>query len=203
MITVPHQECLTFTMSASRRSTPDHLQTENWYHGPISRQESETKLREAGFSEGLFLVRDSSSCPQDFVLCVVTNNDVIHYQIRKMGPDALFCMGEDKKILHGLDMFIDYYRSDRKTGLQHRLHDFVPGKPAPPESKLHGTENLLHRASMEGNTVVVTELLASGYRNIDAKNQESQTAVHLASYSGHIEVLSQLFKYGAKVRLIF
>ena len=188
-------------MSASRRSTPDHLQTDNWYHGSISRQESETKLQESGFSEGLFLVRDSGSCPEDFVLCVVTNNNVIHYQIRKMGPDALFKLGHDKKILHGLDTFIDYYRSGKKTGLQHILSDFVPGKAAPAESKLHGSENLLHRASTEGNIVVVTELLASGYRNIDAKNQDSQTAVHLASYSGHIEVLSQLFKYGAKVNI--
>ena len=118
-----------------------------------------------------------------------------------MGPDALFKLGHDKKILHGLDTFIDYYRSGKKTGLQHILSDFVPGKAAPAESKLHGSENLLHRASTEGNIVVVTELLASGYRNIDAKNQDSQTAVHLASYSGHIEVLSQLFKYGAKVNI--
>ena len=187
--------------TATRRSTPDHLQTENWYHGDISRTQSEARLREAGYSEGLFLVRASSSCPEDFVLCVVTNNNVIHYQIRKMGPDALFKLGEDKKILHGLDTFIDYYRSGKKTGLQHSLNDFVPGKPAPAESKLHGTENLLHRASMEGNIVVVTELLASGYRNIDAKNQDSQTAVHLASYYGHIEVLAELFKYGAKVNI--
>ena len=167
----------------------------------MSREESERKLRDSGFSEGLFLVRDSSSCPQDFVLSVVTKNKVIHYQIRKMGPDALYQMGDDKKIIHGLDCFIDFYRSDRKTGLQHSVKDFVPGKPAPPDSKLHGTENLLHRASMEGNNVVVTELLGSGYRNIDAKNQDSQTAVHLASYYGHIGVLEELVKYGAKVNI--
>ena len=188
-------------MSASRRSTPDPLHTDNWYHGSVTREESERILRDSGFSEGLFLVRDSSSCPQDFVLSVVTKNNVIHYQIRKMGPDAVFKMGDDKKIMHGLDHFIDYYRSDRKTGLQHRLKDFVPGQPAPPDSKLHGTENLLHRASMEGNNVVVTELLASGYRNIDAKNQDSQTAVHLASFYGHCGVLEELVRYGAKVNI--
>ena len=35
--------------------------------------------------------------------------------------------------------------------------------------RLHGTENLLHRAAKEGNSTVVTELLASGYRNLNAK----------------------------------
>ena len=115
--------------------------------------------------------------------------------------DALFQMGDDKKIIHSLDRFIDYYRSDRKTELQPSVKDFVPCQPAPPDSKLHGTENLLHRASMEGNNVVVTELLASGYRNIDAKNQNSQTAVHLASFYGHTAVLEELVKYGAKVNI--
>ena len=38
------------------------------------------------------------------------------------------------------------------------------GSLAPPEARLHGTENLLHRACTEGNIVVVTELLSMGYR---------------------------------------
>ena len=88
---------------ASRRSTPDCLSEENWFHGRISREQAETVLRTAGYSEGLFLVRESQSCPQvscgwwrlghvtsqyspligpqDFVLCVVHNNAVIHYQV--------------------------------------------------------------------------------------------------------------------------
>ena len=36
-------------------------------------------------------------------------------------------------------------------------------------------------------------------RNLAAKNHESQTALHLASYHGHVEVVQQLLKYGAKV----
>ena len=49
---------------ASRRSTPDCLSEENWFHGRISREQAETVLRTAGYSEGLFLVRESQSCPQ-------------------------------------------------------------------------------------------------------------------------------------------
>ena len=36
-------------------------------------------------------------------------------------------------------------------------------------------------------------------RNLAAKNHESQTALHLASYHGHVEVVEQLVTYGAKV----
>lgn len=97
-------------------------------------------------------------------------------------------MGDDKKIIDSLDRFIDYYRSDRKTELQPSVKDFIPCQPSPPDSKLHGTENLLHRASMEGNNVVVMELLASGYRNIDAKNQNSQTAV-MANHPLSVKIL--------------
>ena len=37
------------------------------------------------------------------------------------------------------------------------------------------------------------------YRNLAAKNHESQTALHLASCYGHVEVVEQLVTYGAKV----
>ena len=37
-------------------------------------------------------------------------------------------------------------RSGSRTGLQHVLSEHVPAATAPPESRLHGTENLLHRA---------------------------------------------------------
>ena len=46
---------------------------------------------------------------------------------------------------------------------------------------------------------VVSELLAVGYRNIDAKNHDSQTAAHIAAYHGHTAVLECLVKHRAKV----
>ena len=48
---------------------------------------------------------------------------------------------------------------------------------------------------------VVSELLAVGYRNIDAKNHDSQTAAHIAAYHGHTAVLECLVKHRAKVRI--
>ena len=51
-----------------------------------------------------------------------------------------------------------------------------------------------------GDVTVVSELLAVGYRNIDAKNHDSQTAAHIAAYHGHTPVLECLVKHRAKVR---
>jgi len=183
----------------SRPSTPENGLRENFFHDNLDREGAEEALRDGGFKEGLFLVRQSASVSGDFVLSVVVQGQVIHYQIQRKGEDALFTLSEGKKISHGLDSLVNYYMNEKQTGLQHSLTDWVPGSLAPPEARLHGTENLLHRACTEGNLVVVTELLSMGYRNLAAKNHESQTALHLASCHGHVEVVQQLLKYGAKV----
>lgn len=160
--------------------------TENWFHGKVTRDRAEEILRENGFTEGLFLVRESVTATGDFVLSVVHENRVIHYQIRRRGEDALFSLSEEKKVIHGLDELIYYYQHHSNTGLQHELRNFVPQNLAPVDSRLHGFENLLHRATAEGDVTVVSELLKCGYRNLTAKNHDGQSAVHLASYFGNL-----------------
>ena len=124
------------------------------------------------------------------------------------------------QVIHGLDQVIYYYRRNPNTGLQHSLGDFVEGELCPNALRLHGSENLLHRATAEGNAIVVSELLNCGYRNLSAKNHDGQSAVHLgnrhshafmvrgplqqnlqiaASFYGHVEVLSLLVHHGASV----
>ena len=58
--------------------------------------------------------------------------------------------------------------------------------------RLHGTENLLHRATAGGSVPVVSELLKCGYRNIAAKDHDGQCAIHLAAFFGHVDVLGTL-----------
>jgi tyrosine-protein kinase shark len=45
--------------------------------------------------DGYFLVRDSSSAQGDFVLSLLSNNEVIHYQIFRHGQeeDAFYSIG--------------------------------------------------------------------------------------------------------------
>jgi ankyrin repeat protein len=46
---------------------------------------------------------------------------------------------------------------------------------------------------------VVSELLKCGYRSLEAKNAEGQTAVHLASKLGKNEILIRLIQESASV----
>lgn len=46
------------------------------------------------------------------------------------------------------------------------------------------------------------ELLKSGYHNLDAKNQEGQTAIHLASMMGFDDILDLLLQVGANPNII-
>lgn len=147
--------------------------------------------------DGIFLVRESNSSYGDYVLSVLFQNDVWHYQIRRHGEDAFFSIDDQTKI-HGLDSLIDYYQKSH-VGLITQLKNIVKGDPPPNDSRSHGRTNLLHRATKEGNLTVVSELLKCGYRNIDAKNQEGQTAVHLVCKHGNEAILKQLIDIGANV----
>lgn len=74
----------------------------------------------------------------------------------------------------------------------------IRGDPPPDNSRRHGRTNLLHRATNQGNYTIVSELLKTGYRH-EAKNQNGQTAVHLASMNGKDDILRKLIEYGASV----
>lgn len=76
----------------------------------------------------------------------------------------------------------------------------VRGEAPPDYSRRHGRTNLLHRATKEGSYKVVSELLKTGYRH-EAKNQNGQTAVHLASMNGKDEIVRKLIEIGASVNL--
>ncbi|OXA44014.1 adapter molecule Crk [Folsomia candida] len=58
-----------------------------WYFGPISRQDATDLLMSEG-DGGVFLVRDSSSIPGDYVLCVKEDCKVCHYIINKVTEDG-------------------------------------------------------------------------------------------------------------------
>lgn len=169
----------------------------NWYFGNISRSAAENELRNVVEPEdGLFLVRESTSSAGDYVLSVLHNNVVIHYQIRRHGEDAFFSIDEET-IIHGLDTLIEYYHGeglDVRLTRPPRIQD-----PPPHTSRRHGTTNLLHRATREGNYKVVSELLKCQYRNLDAKNEDGQTAVHVASRLGQDDILKKLIESNADI----
>lgn len=169
-----------------------------WFHGKISRERAEEILKEDNQEDGTFLVRESNTALGDFVLSVLFKGDVCHYQIRRHGEDAFFSIDDKIKIMHGLESLVDYYR-EAANGLVTKLTQLVKKDLPPNDSRSHGTTNLLHRATKEKNQTVVSELLKCGYRNVDAKNQDGQTAVHLAALHSNEDILKLLLNANVNV----
>ncbi|XP_046384300.1 tyrosine-protein kinase Shark isoform X2 [Ischnura elegans] len=168
-----------------------------WFHGKITREAAEIVLKNAGGEDGLFLVRESNTAVGDYVLSVMHENEPVHYQIRRHGEDAFFSIDEHT-VHHGLETLIEHYQGD-SHGLETRLKKVCLKDPPPHDARKHGRTNLLHRATKEGNYTVVSELLKCGYRSVDAKNAEGQTAVHLASVLGEDGILKKLIESGANI----
>lgn len=169
-----------------------------WYHENLTRKGAEDLLLAEGNDEdGVFLVRASSSAAGDYVLSVLHKGEVVHCQIRRHGEDAFFSI-DGQTITHGLETLIELYQNDLH-GLVIKLQRPIRGTRPPHDSRRHGHTNLLHRATKEGDFTVVSELLKCGYRSLEAKNQNGQTAVHLASWYGRNEILSKLIDHGANV----
>ena len=59
----------------------------------------------------------------------------------------------------------------------------------------------LHNAAKTGNLTAVKNFLAAGIK-VDTKNNDGKTALHLASQSGHLEIVMELLNNGANVDLI-
>uniref|UniRef100_A0A1B0FHV1 Tyrosine-protein kinase n=1 Tax=Glossina morsitans morsitans TaxID=37546 RepID=A0A1B0FHV1_GLOMM len=169
-----------------------------WYHGKLSRENAEELIKNGGNLDGTFLIRESSTAAGDFVLTLLFQGEVCHYQIRRHGEDAFFSIEDKIKILHGLETLVDFYQQ-AANGLVTKLTKFIRKDPPPNDTRSQGTSNLLHRAVMKNNYVVVSELLKCGYRNVDAKNRDGQTAMHLIALHGDEKMLQLLIKAGVNV----
>lgn len=161
-------------------------------------------------------MRKSSSSVGDYVLSVLHDKQISHFQIRRHADDAFFSIGKQPRThqpcllqhnlftdgnikLHGLESLIEYYMENRGVlaeGLV--LKEPVKGEQPPPDTRRHGHTNLLHRATSHGNYTIVKELLKTGYKH-DTKNDEGQTAVHLASLNGKDDILRKLISHGAGI----
>ncbi|XP_034107520.1 tyrosine-protein kinase Shark [Drosophila albomicans] len=174
----------------------DHIK---WFHGRLTREDADELLKQS-CDDGTFLVRESSTAAGDFVLSLLYQGEVCHYQIRRHGEDAFFSI-DDKgqtKILHGLETLVDYYQQE-PNGLITKLSVPLSGDPPPHNTRSQGVTNLLHRATTKNESKVVFELLKCGYRNFDAKNQDGQTALHLAALYCNEDVLKLLLDAGVQV----
>lgn len=148
-------------------------------------------------ADGIFLVRESSSVANNYVLSVFYDSQFWHYQIQKHGEDAFFSIDGQMPIHHGLEDLIEHYRHN-STNLCTKLKNFVKKHPPPIEARKHGKQNLLHRATKADNLEIVKEVLKSSYRNLDAKDEFGMTAIHLAcKHRVNPEIMKLLIERGA------
>ncbi|NP_989060.1 crk-like protein [Xenopus tropicalis] len=109
-------------MSSARFDSSDRS---GWYFGPVSRQEAQSRLQ--GQRHGVFLVRDSSTCPGDHVLSVSENSRVSHYIINSL-PGRRYKIGDQE--FDNLPALLDFYKIhylDTTT-----LIEPAPRYPSPP-----------------------------------------------------------------------
>ncbi|XP_054738146.1 tyrosine-protein kinase Shark [Anastrepha obliqua] len=173
----------------------------NWFHPGLSRENAEKLILNECYEDGAFLIRECNSAVGDFVLTLLFQNKVCHYQIRRHGGDAFFSIDDKVKILHGLESLVEFYQM-AANGLPTKLTTFVKKELPPNDARRHGTTNLLHRATKENNSTIVGELLKCGYRNVDAKNKDGQTALHLAAIHSDLTILKLILETDVNVNCI-
>ncbi|XP_072443144.1 crk-like protein [Chiloscyllium punctatum] len=96
-------------MAAAKFESHDRA---SWYFGPLSRPEAQARL--LGQRHGTFLVRDSSTCPGDYVLSVSENSKVSHYIINSL-PGKFKIGDQEFDNLPGLLEFYKIHYLDTTT----------------------------------------------------------------------------------------
>ena len=93
-----------------------------WFHGAISREESERRMRNIGLRDRLFLVRERTQV-NSFALCLVYKNDVYHYllDMNSLGQLSI----ENGRKFENLLQVVDHY-SRTPDGLLCALGDVCP-----------------------------------------------------------------------------
>lgn len=97
----------------------------SWYFGPLSREETNA-LFENVHTNGVFLVRESQSIKDDFVLCVREDSKISHYIINRIqvGGQVMFRIGDHQ--FHDIPALLNFYRT-------HYLDTTALTYPAPRE----------------------------------------------------------------------
>uniref|UniRef100_A0AAF5PJA3 SH2 domain-containing protein n=1 Tax=Wuchereria bancrofti TaxID=6293 RepID=A0AAF5PJA3_WUCBA len=132
------------TYDISRPSQEAILRLESWYHGLLTRLRSECLVRSEGdflisFKRdlSLWLVRDSISLKDDFVLTVFWNGHAVHFQINK-GTSSFSSSGFffSKEQFENIPDLVTFYQAHNKTN-----HSDYRPLPKPVRSPIKEDQN--------------------------------------------------------------
>uniref|UniRef100_A0A8C9P926 Growth factor receptor bound protein 7 n=1 Tax=Spermophilus dauricus TaxID=99837 RepID=A0A8C9P926_SPEDA len=101
-----HRLSLPTPCSGTSLSAAIH-RTQPWFHGRISREESQRLIGQQGLVDGLFLVRESQRNPQGFVLSLCHLKKVKHYLILPLPGCLLFPCTKKRGMDDGQPRFTD------------------------------------------------------------------------------------------------
>ncbi|KAM4689265.1 growth factor receptor-bound protein 10 isoform 2-T2 [Discoglossus pictus] len=98
----------------STLSTVIH-RTQHWFHGRISREESQTIIKQQGLVDGLFLLRDSQSNPRAFVLTLCHHQKIKHFQILPCEEDGqmFFSLDDGNTKFTDLIQLVEFYQLNK------------------------------------------------------------------------------------------
>ncbi|XP_026128953.1 tyrosine-protein kinase SYK isoform X2 [Carassius auratus] len=125
-----------------------------WFHGKIDREDSEQRLLKSSHVNGKFLIRqrESNSRNVSYALCLLHNNQVMHYRIDKDRAGKLSI--PDGKKFDTLWQLVEHY-SYKPDGLLRVLTETCPRPVAPIENTYNLRPNLdLHTDAMPMDTQV-------------------------------------------------
>ncbi|MEJ1285376.1 epidermal growth factor receptor [Cricetulus griseus] len=99
MLRLESQRSITFLL------TPAIHRTQPWFHGRISREESQRLIGQQGLVDGVFLVRESQRNPQGFVLSLCHLQKVKHYLILPVSNSPIYNLGSRSPGKHDLKSY--------------------------------------------------------------------------------------------------
>lgn len=171
-----------------------------FYHFNLERQTAEEYLLKSNQHEnGKFLVRKSRHNPNDEVISIVLDKKVLHFQIRHKFDNCFQI--DDGPIMQGIDNIVKHHR-EMKDGLPCLLTSFIPGSSLPDSLRCHGQTNFLHMAVAERNKACVLKILNSPKcPNINSRNADGDTALHIACHTGDESIVKILLKHAPQTNL--
>eukprot|EP00051_Salpingoeca_urceolata_P028117 m.485084 g.485084 ORF g.485084 m.485084 type:complete len:705 (+) comp23652_c0_seq1:526-2640(+) len=162
-----------------------------FFHGKASRGQAE-ELLAASYSEGLYLVRVSSSKPGEYVLSFCFGGQTLHFQIKHLG-ECWFSVDEGPPF-EGLDAVVHHYRRDA-DGLPLCLGSYCPRVRERGTSRRGDKDgnSSLHNACFEGNLSTVRSKLKQSSCN--QTNKLGRTPLMEACRGGHADVVAALLDF--------